>query len=213
MEKYCNGINQKSIDLLLDVNKEDKRLSKAYRSIDSFTQINATDSKQLEVYDCSFNYKIDLFEYSADDILIRFKRLSDVIRAIWYKNELLSVNRHFDVIRKTYQLCPYIDDSKLLTGYTFIDGKKELHSVIECADGIVDWDLNAIIQKKDYFKLTKFQVISELSVDKIKEDQENRVMEELRNDPTLLNFYILFRDELMADLEKNKQITKKQTIF
>lgn len=213
MKKYCNGINQKSIDLLLDVNKEDKRLSKAYRSIDSFTQMNSSNSKELNLYDCSFNCKIDLFEYSADDILIRFKRLSDVIRAIWYKNELLSVNRHFDVIRKTYQLCPYIDDSKLLTGFTFIDGKKELHSVIESADGIIDWNLNAIIPKEDYFKLTKFQVISELSVDKIIEDQENRVMEELRNDPKLLKLYIIFRDEIMANLEKNKQITKKQTIF
>jgi len=213
MEKYCNGINQKSIDLLLDVNKEDKRLSKAYKSIDSFTQMNSSNSKELNLHNCSFNYTTGWFEYNADEVLIKFRILSDVIRAIWYKNELLSVNRHFDVIRKTYQLCPYIDDSKLLTGYTFIDGKKELHSVIECADGIVDWNLNAIIPKEDYFKLTKFQVISELSVDKIKEDQENRVMEELRNDPTLLNFYILFRDELMADLEKNKQITKKQTIF
>lgn len=104
------------------------------------------------------------------------------------------------------ELSPYIYGSKIVTGYITIGKSKVLHSVIEYEYNgetiILDWTKNLKITKKQYIKLTKFVEFSSLD--------GRKVIDEIDNIFAKIDIsakaYLVFRDELMRDIEKNPLI-------
>ena len=101
---------------------------------------------------------------------------------------------------------PSIEGSKVVTGYITIGNKKALHSVIEYEhDGktiILDWTRNLIITKEQYIELTKFVELSSFEGRKFVDD----VQFVFRNLNIGVKPYVVFRDELVRDMQKNKQL-------
>ncbi len=60
--------------------------------------------------------------------------------------------------------------AKILSGIVFI-GKPFLHSVILCNDKIIDYNYDLVMTKDLYFRLTHFEVLSELSFDQIRKNR------------------------------------------
>lgn len=98
-----------------------------------------------------------------------------------------------------------IKNSIVLTGYIVIGKYKILHSVVEVnKDGkieILDWTKNIIMNKEDYINLFDFKVLTQIKIENILNDFEilNKFLPNFS-----LKTYLVFRDELMKDLEKNK---------
>jgi len=214
---YSYGINEETYKTLVDDRIDSKDEIDygylAYSAIDKFTIIRkeefeefkkTTDYILYEVNHIKYNDKIEQYEYSNGGLVVRFSKLSDVMKTKYYDEELHSEERYHKCHEKAIELSPYIPNSKVLTGYLHFGGSKILHSVIEFGSFIIDFNINAVIDKKDYFKLTRFEVKNILESDKIAEDKETRIFHLLWDEDIPLKIYLLFRDELIKDLENKK---------
>lgn len=102
-------------------------------------------------------------------------------------------------------------DNKIVTGYIYneSDKIKQVHSWIEFKkakkDYIIDYKNNLIMNKAGYYFLKHVEKINEISSNYLKEDEY--LFNEFNQ---ILNLkeqeYLTFRDEIMKDLEKNKQL-------
>ena len=83
-----------------------------------------------------------------------------------------------------------------------------MHSVVEIERNnekyILDWTKNLIIKKDDYINLTHFRETSEIKRESLLDDY---ILLDGIDLP--LKAYTLFRDEIVADLEKNTLIKRK----
>ena len=103
-------------------------------------------------------------------------------------------------------ISPSIKGSKIVTGYATVGNQKFLHSIIEYEhDGktiILDWTRNLKIAKEQYIELTKFVEISSFEGGKFIEDIEII----FGNLNIGVKPYVLFRDELIKDMQRNTHI-------
>ena len=103
-------------------------------------------------------------------------------------------------------ISPSIEGSKIVTGYTTVGNQKVLHSVIEYEhDGktmILDWTRNLKITKEQYIELTKFVELSSFEGRKVIDDIEII----FGNLNIGVKPYVVFRDELIRDMQKNSHI-------
>jgi len=224
MKKYINGINSNTYENLKqscstcldDISYMEEYL--AYHIISRFTMLQREDVEKArqdslgQTYDINYikyNEIENCFHYVKDDFEIRFRKFSDVIRAYYYKEQLHNYERSGLASIKSCEIAPYLSKSNILTGFILIGNFKMMHTVIELVDEglIIDWSINAIMEKEDYLRLTKLQVINKLETDKLIEDRISGIFNEF-SDPSMLEFYLIFRDEFIKDIEKNKQLIK-----
>lgn len=103
-------------------------------------------------------------------------------------------------------ISPSIEGSKIVTGYITIGNKRVLHSVVEYEhdgrDIILDWTRNLVITKKQYKELTKFVELSSFEGRKVIGD----IGFIFRNLNIGSKPYVVFRDELIKDMQKNTHI-------
>ena len=99
------------------------------------------------------------------------------------------------------------DSVFVLTGYVPSIDEELLHSVVEIdilnKKYIIDYTQNIVMKKEDYFEINQFRQISKVSSKTIKEDA--RIIDELQIPHP---YYLIFRDEIMKDLNKNKKLLK-----
>lgn len=224
MEKYLSGINFNTYESLIQncsTCSDDFSYIKeyfAYQTINNFTMLQNEDVEKAkqdnlgQVYDINYikyNESENCFHYVKDDFEISFRKFSDVIRAYYYKEQLHNDERSSLAPIKSCEIVPYLSKSNILTGFILIGNLKMMHTVIELVDEglIIDWSINAIMKKEDYLRLTKLQVINKLETDKLIEDRISGIFNEF-SDPSMLEFYLIFRDEFIKDIEKNKQLIK-----
>lgn len=211
------GINDKTYEMLVRDIIDSKEVIDceylAYFTIDRFTIIKPEDlDRERKKYEYSFydinkikyNKKIEQYEYKNDGMIITFSKLSDMLKTTYYNDELHSEERYHKCHEKAIELSPYLLNSKVWTGYLCLGDCKILHSVIEFGSFIIDFNINAVMKKEDYLKLTKFEIKKVLESEKIIEDKESRIFDILWDKEIPLKIYLLFRDELIEDLKNKK---------
>lgn len=121
---------------------------------------------------------------------------------------------HTDSIKMCRQ---YEQDSNVVTGYIYglSDKAKYLHSWVEFdIEGklfVADYTMNALINKNAYYMLKHAEELSRVSNKQIKEDW--KILGKLAEKGITYkeNEYLVFRDEIMKDLEKNFGDNKKDS--
>lgn len=220
MEKYTHGVDVSTYDMLFsDFDKglrESTKCSRAFLIIDEFTKIDKKNYDEVgyktanEIYNDKITKdKNGRFQYQEENFVICFYKLSDFFNAQFHVQELVSENRRNKSYVKTVNMAPYIPNGDVLTGYINLLGNDVIHSVIELPNEngsiILDWYLNTLMTKQDYLKLTNFREISKIKHDDLISDKEMRLEYMLGLSSEM---YLLFRDEIVQDIEKNKRLFK-----
>jgi hypothetical protein len=219
-----DGINTATNDLLFndpgkfksinDVNLEN---AIAFLTIDRFTRFKEEEifAKALKLYyktryidfsKITYNEVKEEFEYKDGDLILNFDMISNHINSEKFIEELTSKKRYEKCHIRSVVLGPIIKDSRVVTGYITIGREKSLHSIVEYeCDGEIyalDWTRNLKMPKNQYIKLTDFVELSAIPSDTIVNDFEKII----GNLCMGIKPYLVFRDELMKDMDKNKEL-------
>ncbi len=116
--------------------------------------------------------------------------------------ELESDNRKGKCHLRSMDLSLNFENSKILTGIIHFGKRKSLHSVLLTNEGnIIDWTRNLVTDKDTFYKIYNFILISE--VDTLNLENDMKVLGQLDIDSKV---FLTFRDELMKDVELNKNL-------
>lgn len=222
--RRSDGINTNTYNLLFsdydNIPEEDYNDQKYYvacATIDYFTKLKDKTifTKLLKLFyrdtildldNITFNYETKEYEYKSDSIIISFDKISNRLEDKNMIKELTSTKRIGKCHIMSMVMAPKIENSKIVTGYITFGNQKCLHSVIEYEYDdeiiILDWTMNLKISKEQYTKLTKFVEISSFLGANFIEDCK------LIYNKLDINskFYVVFRDELINDIQKNISI-------
>lgn len=160
----------------------------------------------IDINKITFNEETMQYEYRDNDLVITFDKISNHIDDKDLIKELTSKERERKCHIRSIGLSPNIDGSKIVTGSITIGKSRILHSVIEYEYNgetiILDWTKNLKTTKGQYVKLTKFVEFTSLDGKKVVDDIDNI----FSNLDISVKAYLVFRDELMRDIEKNPQL-------
>lgn len=189
-------------------------------AIDTYTRMihkNIFEKMLLKLEASRFNIDLSKIKYNEDKKqheyklengkIITFDLLSDMLDADKkILDELESNKRKRKCHSRSISLGDSTKDSVVLTGTITVGDRKVLHSVVEANNKqnkpvILDWTRNLVIDKESYIKLFKFDILTSVDSKLIFDDLS--ILKELGLD---VKQYLVFRDELMKDVEKNSQI-------
>lgn len=115
---------------------------------------------------------------------------------------------------KAYNISQDLDvTNQIVTGfvYGYTDKSKFLHSWIETKikkeEVVIDGTLNAIFNKQGYYNIRHAEVLNRVSNETVRNDVKN-YLEQIQNIPQ--EFYFVFRDAIIKDLERNNQLFKSK---
>lgn len=219
-----DGINNNTYDLLFgNFDNLPKEECGSYENVVAFATINCFTKLQekkiftkllklfykntiIDLDKIIFNEDTKQYEYKNNDLIITFDKISNYIGDKKLIKELTSKKRYGKCHSRSMDISPYIEDSRIVTGYITIENKKVLHSVIEYEyDGktiVLDWTRNLKITKEQYIELTKFVELSSFEGKKVIDDIDII----FRNLNIGSKTYVVFRDELIRDMQKNKHV-------
>lgn len=149
---------------------------------------------------------------------IRFGLINEILPD--YKNDLqlLTTGRkgfcHRDAIKMSTM---YEEESFVVTGFVYgiADKAKYFHSWVEMSlggkDYAIDYTMNAIMNRDAYYMIKHAEEVSRVSNKQIREDW--KILKKLTEKGIFIidNQYLVFRDEIMNDLEKNFGDNKKDS--
>ena len=176
--------------------------------IKRFLLSNILDKYQnLSFNDIKYNQDTKMYEiHLKNKDIVTFDILSNYIEDKELIKELNSKERYHKCHNKSIALSNNIKDSYILTGYYSPTQNKVLHSVVEKIENgksyILDWTQNIKMSKEDYIKLYKFKILQKISCKDLIKDQEILNKAEYQ----CLKTYLVFRDEIMRDFERNKHL-------
>lgn len=192
---------------------------KILATIDMFTIIeNKIFRKLLKEYYNKVGYNMDKISYDKEkkkycykdgDKNIEFEMLSKNLSgkgSLKYKSELNSQKRKGQCHSKSIFLATTLKGSKIVTGYAYTPAQRVIHSVCQITkkgiDYILDYTRNTIMKKEDYCDLFKFEEITSINVDDWYDD-----IKYLENElsPIGLKTYLIFRDQLINELERKEE--------
>ena len=206
-----NGINSNTFDVLLGKDhfkiREKTKSSKeeALKMIELFTLLNDSDEEEILESGKSFIRRENVYFYIAGRRPYMFDRMDKHVN-YRIKNVLRTKERYGVCCPESMKLAYDSEkDSNVIIGYIHYSEKKVIHAVYE-EDGLIyDFTKNLVMMKEDYFDLTGFEVLNVISNDDIKSDYKYIHSFEI----VPLKLYLIFRDEMMRDLKKNKKAFKK----
>lgn len=219
-----DGINNNTYNLLFgDYNNLPKEEQGSYENVIAFATIDRfTKSQEKKIFTkllklfykntivdlnkITFNEKTKQYEYKNNDLIITFDKLSNYFEDKKLIKELTSTKRYGECHSRAIRISPSIEGSRIVTGYITLGNQKVLHSVIEYEYNgktiILDWTRNLKITKEQYIELTKFVELSSFESKNV----ENDIKIIFRNLELGSKPYVLFRDELIRDIQKNPHI-------
>lgn len=173
--------------------------------IENFTKL---DDKELEDYlkksSHFFRYD-DYYLVSFAGRLYAFRKIDPFFVGM-VKEELCSNARYGQCCDAAIEFAEMAEgDGKVVIGYLRTGDEKILHAVFVNNGGVWDYTKNLIMNEKDYYELTNFQIVNE--VDGKDVIREIPIMNSLGF--VLTKFYLSYRNEVMCDLEKNKSLIKE----
>lgn len=100
----------------------------------------------------------------------------------------------------------------VMIGYIHYSELKMIHAVFvekyPYGDIVYDYTKNFVMNKEDFEDVTEFELINEIDGNDIKEDFE--YLRKIGYIPS--KTYLLYRDEIMKDLKKNKKVFKLEKV-
>ena len=173
--------------------------------IEYFTML---DDKQMEEYLGKYSSIMrlgDCFMVNFDSRQYVFRKIDPFFDDV-IKQELFSRERYGQCCTASVELASISDsDCKVGIGYLNYTDFKILHAVCIIGDNVFDYTKNLIMRKEDYFELTNFEVINEVN--------RSDIMREIFDIENLgfipIKVYLLYHDEVMRDLDKNKTLIKE----
>ena len=200
--------------------KTDKNLSILF-AIDNYTlkKEGILQRPINKINEIAFKIKTDNITYNSDTKLYEYKEekkdtyhFDTISRYIFenneIKNELETKKRYRKCHMRSIDLALAIGDAKVVTGIAKLNGVEFLHSVVEIMlDNktlYLDWTRNIMMPQDEYKRLFRYREISKVDIKNIISD-----IEYIRAFNLNIEEYLLFRDELMKDVEKNKSVFQK----
>ena len=145
--------------------------------------------------------------------IINVRILSDIIPEL--KDDDCDIQTG-DRIKKCHQKSLEISNrlgipNEVVTGYVYgiSDKLKWLHSWVECDiegnEYVIDYTMNALINREGYYMIKNAEPLSRISNKNLANDKKiiNKFAEVA---PITNKEYLVFRDEIMRELEKNKKL-------
>ena len=213
LSNSLDGINNNTYELLFIDNVVNERLAKNDRefmmaAVQQFTKLN--DEEIDYVVEHSNNIFLRngmIFEINKNSKKYKFSLLDFFLEEC--KDELRSDDRLGKCTEKSISLALGSDEgNKVMVGYLDNSVDKILHTVfLECnydKEYVFDYTMNLVMEKGQYLELVDFKIINEIDVEIIKKDM--KIICKIGHFGS--KFYLLFRDEIMKDLEKNKKVLK-----
>lgn len=200
--------------------KTDKNLSILF-AIDNYTlkKEGILQRPINKINEIAFKIKTDNITYNSDTKMYEYKEekkdtyhFDTISRYIFenseIKNELETKKRYRKCHMRSIDLALAIGDAKVVTGIAKLNGVEFLHSVVEIMlDNktlYLDWTRNIMMPQDEYKRLFRYIEISKVDIKNIISD-----IEYIRAFNLNIEEYLLFRDELMKDVEKNKSVFQK----
>ena len=200
--------------------KTDKNLSILF-AIDNYTlkKEGILQRPINKINEIAFKIKTDNITYNSDTNMYEYKEEKkdtyhfDIISRYIFenneiKNELETKKRYRKCHMRSIDLALAIGDAKVVTGIAKLNGVEFLHSVVEIMlDNktlYLDWTRNIMMPQDEYKRLFRYREISKVDAKNIISD-----IEYIRAFNLNIEEYLLFRDELMKDVEKNKSVFQK----
>lgn len=214
--------NQKRLQELQDDAKEMYLTEgRIYSAIDKFTKKTILDEEKeywlnsLKKIDSVENIVIgkSKVEIYTEKGTVKVYKLSDVIEVLKDDPDIETDNRKGMCHNKTIDISEILSNPhNVVTGYVYgISDKVEiLHSWIETIiDGeeyVMDYTDNIVMNKEGYYYIKHAKPLSIISNKDLEED--HKILDELTKRGIVFDLkeYLLFRDEIMTDLKKNKQL-------
>lgn len=214
-------------DKNIDITDEEKNYIHELFAIDMFTILlhKKIIKKLLKKY-LKRKYKCDLDIIKFDEESqkyyvelsngrkIRFLLMSDnmetkdksIIR------ELESYKRKGQCHSRAFDVSIAFDEANILTGIANVGNRQFLHSVVETKNSkgeliCLDWTRNIMMPKEDYIELFNFKILSSLDKNDMKND-----FDIVRDLEFTTKHYLLFRDEIMRDINKNKELFENKVL-
>lgn len=162
----------------------------------------------IDLEKITFNQETKEYEYKDNDLRITFDKLSNCLEDKKLIKELMSNKRYHKCHSRAIDVSLSVESSKIVTGYITIGNKKTLHSIVEYEYNgkiwVLDWTRNLKITKEQYIELTNFVELSSFEGKKFIDDIEIIFGNlNLESKP-----YVVFRDELVRDMQRNPHIFK-----
>lgn len=200
--------------------KTDKNLSILF-AIDNYTlkKEGILQRPINKINEIAFKIKTNNITYNSDTKMYEYKEekkdtyhFDTISRYIFenpeIKNELETKKRYRKCHMRSIDLALAIGDAKVVTGIAKLNGVEFLHSIVEIMlDNktlYLDWTRNIMMPQDEYKRLFRYREISKVDIKNIISD-----MEYIRAFNLNIEEYLLFRDELMKDVEKNKSVFQK----
>ena len=173
--------------------------------IEYFTKLNDEELEECLKKSSYFSKYDDYYRVDFDDRRYFFRKIDPYFDGV-IKNELCSNERYGNCCEAAIDFAYMAEgDGKVVIGYLRTGNEKILHAVFVNNGRVWDYTKNLIMNEEEYYQLTNFQVINEVDGNDI-----------IREMPLigglnfiLLKFYLLYRDEVMKDLDKNKTLIKE----
>ena len=173
--------------------------------IENFTKLN---DEELEEYlkKSSYFFKYDdYYIVDFDGRRYAFRKIDQYFDGV-IKKELWSNERYGNCCETAIDFAYMAEgDCKVVIGYLKTGNDKIVHAVCVSHGRVWDYTKNLIMNEEEYYQLANFQVINEVDGNDI-----------IREMPLigglnfiLLKFYLLYRNEVMKDLDKNKTLIKE----
>lgn len=182
--------------------KEKNRLFNLLREEEFIKEINIIDSNVL---------------IETKDTKIIASKLSGMIPTLEKEDkDIETENRKGNCHKRSIMISKSLGvPNEVVTGYIFgcSDKAKYLHSWVEFnfkgRDVVIDYNLNILMNKDGYYYMQHAIPISRISDKNIKED--NEIIQKFGKIGHFnLKEYLVFRDEIMKDFEKNKRIFEEE---
>lgn len=200
--------------------KTDKNLSILF-AIDNYTlkKEGILQRPINKINEIAFKIKTNNITYNSDTKMYEYKEekmdtyhFDTISRYIFenneIKNELETKKRYRKCHMRSIDLALAIGDAKVVTGIAKLNGVEFLHSIVEIMlDNktlYLDWTRNIMMPQDEYKRLFRYREISKVDAKNIISD-----IEYIRAFNLNIEEYLLFRDELMKDVEKNKSVFQK----
>ncbi len=163
----------------------------------------------IDISKISYDEEKDGYVYNDEEVSIPFNLISRISEGPGIKKELLSDKRYGTCHSSIMGISSSVPNSYVVTGYITIGSSKVLHSILEVKDDdrfvVLDWTRNLVMDKDNYYKLTSFEELSRYEGSNTRDDIDLLCDIGMGCKP-----YVVFRNEIMRDVEKNKSLFKKK---
>ena len=206
--EILNGMNKNTNMLLFNDDFDAHRCEELtdkesiFIEIDKITKLSDDEIKKKLRFNFKLRKKDNIFTIKKRKLKYNFKMMDDYMESNQVKEELRSDERYRKCGEMAISIAYSVDENvNIIIGYLNMFNGKIIHSVIErfkdSESYIFDYTRNLVMRKEDYFDITNFKVLNIVKNSDLKKD-----IELLRGLNIYTKPYLIFRDEMMRDLNK-----------